>query len=139
MWRPRQRHPCASRRMTARARMALPQPPQPSKRDSKATSRWSCMSPRTLQRSIGRNNGERPVNWSVRRGLVGRCRGRLDLSLDISIVFFACNIYLKVANWDISYVHSTALDRQPKSNKLSSLLNFAPLVLWRLVESTLDQ
>ena len=42
---------------------------------------------RTLRRPIGRNDGWEPANRSVRRGSGGRRHGRLDLSVNISIVF----------------------------------------------------
>ena len=48
LWRPRQLHPCARRRMTAQARMALQQRPQPPVHDSKAIHGWPCMLAQTL-------------------------------------------------------------------------------------------
>ena len=83
----RQLHPCARRCMTVPTWMALQQRPQSSERNSKDIHGWPCMSDQTLRRPIDLYDGWGPANWSVRRGLGGRRHGRLDLLVNISIVF----------------------------------------------------
>ena len=45
------------------------------------------MSAQTLRRPIVQYDGWGPANWSVRCGLGGQRHGRLDLSINILIVF----------------------------------------------------
>ena len=86
-WRPRQLNLCVRCRMTARARMSLQQRPQPTERDSETTHGWLCISARTLRRHMIWSSSWGPANWRACCGSGGRRHGRLDLSINISIVF----------------------------------------------------
>ena len=55
------------------------------------TDGWPCTSAPTLRFPIDQNNSWRQVKWSVRHGLGERRHGRLDVSINIPIVF-SCNI-----------------------------------------------
>ena len=65
---------------------------------------WPSMSAQTLRRPICQNEGWGPANWSVHRGSGGRRHGRLELAVNVSILFFSCDtIYIRIilqqSNW----------------------------------------